>query len=76
MTKKQLWRHKPSGDVYAVSLEDERVVGSLGPVSPEDAGSVDLHGDYLSKLAELADNQSQVEWITANVDEFEQDVSL
>ncbi len=32
---REIWRHRQSGDVYLVEVEDERVVSSHGPVSED-----------------------------------------
>ena len=73
---KELWRHKPTRDLYTVTTENGEIILSMGPFNPADATTVDLvHGEYLSKVAELAaethEMQRQREWISANRDEFE-----
>ena len=73
---KQVWRHKPTGDLYTVVEEEGRIVQSMGPFDEADARTVDLvEGPYLAKVAELAaetpQGQQQRDWIDASRDEFE-----
>ena len=39
---RELWRHRESGELYLVELQDERVVSAHGPLGEDEAGAESL----------------------------------
>lgn len=43
MKRYEFWRHRPSGELWAVVVENETVISATGPVAPSDAAVGILH---------------------------------
>ena len=58
---REIWRHRASGEVYLVEVEDERVLSSHGPVTEDEVSEESLeykqvgHGRTPAFTAEAAE---------------------
>lgn len=63
MAAMQIWRHRPSGNHYAVYVQDREVVRATGPMTPKEAAdlTVDGFGEDESKPA-IVDALNSAPW--------------
>ena len=69
----ETWRDKETGDLYAVEVENGDVKSAMGPFSEADAAQVDIHGETMQKMKEIAGEklQDKLAWISDNKHRFE-----
>lgn len=59
----QLWKHASSGDVWAVQLDGNKLVGTCGPLHHDEYNGPDI-------LENCEYTDEDVEWFEQRIDDF------